>query len=239
MFSLRSPSHVSQLLLVLAICAASSGCGRATPTVDDLELGDITIAVPRVACLESVEERLSSESKAAVHRKVESVGFVFYLPSLDRCDGRRSADDFNEDRVQFSVQSSTPDQAGHHPHADIDGALKRLEGVALVAGPATDIDGLACFPMLPDHREQECMGISATGERFLISVRRSPYEDWVKFPLAQTTYFSKEFGGVQILWRVHAKHIGKWRQIEAHAWNMLKSWAVVSQGQQANPTGQK
>ena len=239
MLSLRYPSHVSRILLVLAISAASSACGRATPTVDDLELGEVTIAVPRTACLESVEERLSSDSKPTVHRKAESVGFVFYLPSLDRCDGRHSAEDFNEDRVQFSVQSSIPNPAGHHANSDVDGALKRLEGAGLIVGTTTEMDGLACYSIPANHREQECVGISATGERFLISVLRPPYEDWVKFPLAQTTYFSKEFGGVQILWRVHAKHIGKWRQIEAHGWKMLKSWAVASQGQQASPTGKK
>jgi hypothetical protein len=214
------------------MCAASSACSRAipeSPTVDELQLGDVTLSVPGVDCLESGKRRQSSQSAATVRRKVDSVGFVFYLPYLERCDGPRSTDELHEDRVLITVQASIPDHAGRHPHADIDGALERLAGVAFLSGPTTNLDGLNCLPLPPIRRVQECMGTRGNGERFLISVPRPPHEDWVKFPSAQTTYFSKELGGVQVLWRVHVKHISKWRQIDARAWEMLRSWAVTSQ----------
>jgi hypothetical protein len=242
LFSQRYPSHIGHMALGLVMCAASSACSRAIPelpTVDDLHLAGVTLSIPRVNCLDPVDQRQSTQPKATVRRRVDSVGFVFYLPSLERCDGPRSTENFHEDRVLFTVQASIPDQAGRQPHADIDGALERLAGVTFVPGPTTDLDGLTCFPLPPNRRVQQCMGIRGNGERFLISVPRAPHEDWMKFPSAQTSYFSRELGGVQILWRVHVKHISKWRQIDAHAWEMLRSWEATSRRQQGTTRASK
>jgi hypothetical protein len=215
-----------QLMLVLTICAASSACSRSEPnaSVEAVQLGTVTVSVPRVTCL---AERQNSQTGVA-RQKSNDVGFVFYLPSLERCDGPRSAEEFHENRVLVTVRPSVPDTAGRHPYADVDGALERLAGVSFVAVPTTDLYGLSCLPLPAGQRLQQCVGTRPNGERFLISVPRPPFGVGMTFPSAQTTYYSSEFGGVQVLWRVHVKHIGNWRQIDAHAWEQLRSWAATS-----------
>lgn len=235
MLSRFRTSHTGNVVPVLVACAVSCACTVATPdspAVDELQLAGATVSVPRVVCPQSHEGRASSQPKNTARRKVHSAGFVFYLPSLERCDGPLSAEEFHEDRVLFTVEASVPGQDGRHPHADIEGELERLAGVSYTPGQTTELEGLTCFPLPPNRRVQECMGTRENGERFLISVPRPPHEDWMRFPIAQTTYFSRELGGVQVLWRVHVKHIGEWRQIDAHAWQMLRSWATAH-GQQA------
>src|SRR4051794_8868100 len=136
---------------------------------------------------------------------MESVGFVMYLPAFEGFTPQNYQRDFDEDRVEVvriapaSLGQTTPGAPGYSGPNVLDRIVKAAH---LQATDFVSMHDLKCYADSGDSTNLACYGKrdSKLDEYMLLRVRLPPYEDWVRYPQMQTTYFSPRYGGLEISW---------------------------------------
>jgi hypothetical protein len=162
--------------------------------------------------------------------QVKLIGFQFFMPDFGGYTPQNYLNEFDEDRVDVvSMEPVQPRTDGRPPsYSDIEGAIERLSGFALIPDKFEERYGLRCFdsPRM-DEPPRTCLGQRAEGERMLLSISVPPYPAWLSFPLMQTTYYTKAYGGMQVTWRSHMKHFSRWLDIDRQIWKFVDEWNIA------------
>ncbi|OYU43112.1 MAG: hypothetical protein CFE44_20185, partial [Burkholderiales bacterium PBB4] len=178
--------------------------------------------------------------------KSGNMGFVMHLPDYEGYRPDNYLREFDEDEVLvYQIQpapmsSMEADAAGTYPP----NAFKRLSsGEHRFFDPEKfeDKHGLRCYDVtLGDNKRQFCYGRrnSELEEYLILNVLVPPYGDWIAYPLMSTNYFTPRYGGLEIAWRAHAKHLQHWREIDAQIWKYIEAWNIAPEGKSSTPIEQ-
>jgi hypothetical protein len=161
------------------------------------------------------------------------LGFSFFLPDFSGYTPKNYSEEFNPSRVDVvSIEPSDPRQA----EPDAPGfwppnMIKRVLKAGIVGEPFHKY-GLQCYHtvgVLPYM--VTCYGISDArhDENILLQVDLPPYDDYVKFPIMQAVYFTKRYGGLQVIWRTSVDNFSQWQEINAHLWKFIETWNIANQ----------
>lgn len=162
-----------------------------------------------------------------------------YIPTTLMDEKIYNAKYFNEDEIKIiniqprPMSYAEPDAAGSYPPNMI---KRALEGYAL--NQYEEKAGLKCYnykgngPNSATNR-QVCYGLrdAKLDEYILLDVDIPPYQPWVKYPMVRTTYFTKQYGGLEITWWSHAKYFNRWHDIDHQIWQYIDEWNVSKQKQ--------
>lgn len=161
------------------------------------------------------------------------VGFSFFLPDFSGYTPDNFRQDFDTSRVDVvSIEPADPRQADPDaPGSWPPNMIKRVLKAGVVGAPFDRYD-LKCyhtvgaFPFMVT-----CYGMSDARheENILLRVDLPPYIDYVKFPIMQALYFTKRYGGLQVLWRTSASNFARWREINDQVWKFIESWNIANQ----------
>ena len=99
--------------------------------------------------------------------------------------------------------------------------------------------GLRCydFKPIPNHTNRQwCYGLrnEKTNEYIFLGTAPPPYDDYVKYPLMQATYFTTAYGGLEITWRAHMNYLPQWQDIDRQIWRYIAAWNIAPQTPSAN-----
>jgi hypothetical protein len=162
------------------------------------------------------------------------VGFSFFLPDYSGYTANNFQQDFDTSRVDVvSIEPANPRQAdpgapGFWPP----NMIKRVLKVGIVGEPF-DRYGLRCYhTVVAPKSPVTCYGVSDAGhgEDILLEVFLPPYSnDYITLPLMQAVYFTKRYGGLQLIWRTSADNFSHWREINLKIWNFVETWNISKQ----------
>jgi hypothetical protein len=157
-----------------------------------------------------------------------AVGFEFFMPDFSGYTPQNYKDDFDEDRVQVvSIEPVEPRTDGLPPaYSDIDGAIRRLAGVAFIPSKFDEMNGLRCFASPRNDERRICAGKRTDEESLLLDIVLPPYPAGVSFPLMRTTYYTKSYGGLKVTWWAHMKHFPRWLEIDRQIWRFIGEWNI-------------
>jgi len=165
---------------------------------------------------------------------VQSLGFSFFMPDFRGYTPDNYLREFDEDRVNvISIQwvglgQERPGAPGGYPP----NMLSRLLKGVSVAGPFKRY-GLDCYRREAVNEDNSpnkefCIGPQSDDRypQVFIDATMPPYADWIKFPTIQATYFTPRHGGLEVLWRAHAKHLANWQIIDQQVWKFFEAWRI-------------
>jgi hypothetical protein len=160
--------------------------------------------------------------------------FRFFIPDFRGYTPDNYLREFDEDRVDvISIQwvglgQERPGAPGGYPP----NMLSRLLKGVSVAGPFKRY-GLDCYRREAVNEDNSpnkefCIGPQSDDRypQVFIDATMPPYADWIKFPTIQATYFTPRHGGLEVLWRAHAKHLANWQIIDQQVWKFFEAWRV-------------
>ncbi len=161
------------------------------------------------------------------------VGFSFFLPDLSGYTPNNFQQEFDARRVDVvSIEPSDPRQADPDaPGAWPPNMIKRVLKAGIVGEPF-DRYGLKCYHTVGALNFMvTCYGASDAlhQEHILLQVDLPPYIDYVKFPIMQALYFTKRYGGLQVIWRTSVDNFSQWREINAQLWKFIETWNIANQ----------
>lgn len=167
--------------------------------------------------------------------RVENIQFDFFLPHFSGYTLENYENQFDENKVAIYLSAgepneSEPDAPGSYPP----NALKRLLRAHLLDSDGyQDSYGLRCYRGNSIPKKITCYGKrDATGQEYiLLDAMVPPYEPGVKSPIMQATYFSKRYGGIEIVWHTNVKNLPHWQAIDSQIWEFLHAWNVVNSEQ--------
>jgi hypothetical protein len=171
--------------------------------------------------------------------KSNNAGFVMHLPDYEGYRPDNYLNKFDEDEVfvyqiqPASMSSMEADGAGTYPP----NSFKRMSsGKHRLFDPEKfeEKHGLRCYDVnLGTNKRQFCYGRrkSEFEEYLILNVLVPPYGDWIAYPLMSTNYFTPRYGGLEIAWRAHAKHIQHWQAIDAQIWKYIDAWNIARKGE--------
>eukprot|EP01030_Chromulinospumella_sphaerica_P003943 gene3943-3857_t len=59
-------------------------------------------------------------------------------------------------------------------------------------------------------------------------VEEPDVDSWLPYPSMFAYYYTPEYGGLYITWRVSPKHLAHWKEIDTFVWRALKEWTIVN-----------
>lgn len=165
------------------------------------------------------------------------VGFQMFFPDFGGYTPDNYQDQFDEDIVNVVevVPTSLDEAEMDVPGLHIPNVLKRLrdDPRPLISASYEEKFGLRCHEILrvPEGvgRKQYCFGQRDidNDEYLLLEIVVPPFEYWMKSPQMQAKYFSKKYGGIQIAWRTHVKHLKDWHRIDQQIWTYIDAWNIA------------
>lgn len=179
---------------------------------------------------------INSLERPAKARPVDSLAFSIFLPEFEGYRPEDYLTEFNENEVKIisiepaPISIAEPDAAGSYPP----NVIKRLLDGMVDPNKFEDKYGLRCYESNGNKDPEApidfmyCYGLSdaTLGEFILLKVPMPPFKDWVKFPIIQVHYFTKRYGGLDVIWRTHVKNFSRWQEIEQHIWKSIEKWNV-------------
>jgi hypothetical protein len=143
--------------------------------------------------------------------------------------------EFDPERVDVaSLEVSDPGQVEPGaPGAYPPNMLARLLQAG-VKGKSQERYGLTCYHAVGQSDVLTCYGRSdeRLKEDIMLEVYVPPYEEGVLYPTMQAMYFTKRYGGLQIVWRTHAKNFARWHDIDAQIWKFVDLWNIAASARQ-------
>lgn len=173
-----------------------------------------------------------------------SAGFMMHMPDFGGFTYENYLKEFDEDMVEIwqiapaSMDVMKPGAVGRYPP-------NMFERITTKPYQRFDPEiyeekfGLRCSKNTGDpDNKHTCWGIrdSNLKEMMLLDVSMPPNPNWMSFPLMKTIYFSPQYGGVEIGWRAHVKHLPRWREIDAQIWKYIDHWNIATQRSDAHQT---
>ena len=175
------------------------------------------------------------------------VGFAFFMPDFvgwtpDTANGILNPNDPDwvaGIRIEYrGLGEELPDAPGFYP-PNVEARMKKYvaEGSSKVFGK---VHGLTCYTSLTRPYNQpgvvetgdrkSCIGVGAYGHPVFLKIHLPPFnkDSWLPYPSMFAYYYTPEYGGLYITWRVSPKHLAHWKEIDAFVWRALKEWTIVN-----------
>jgi len=168
------------------------------------------------------------------------VGFAFFLPDFSGFTPSNYKNDFDPARVDVvslelaDPRQAEPDAPGFFPP----NMLKRMFNAGM-KNDYQEMYGLRCYhPIGQFQNKLTCYGRAdeVIGEDIILDVYVPPFDRLTTFPNIQAVYFTKRYGGLQVIWRTHASNLPRWHDIDAQIWKFIESWNIAAS---ANPKKSK
>lgn len=169
--------------------------------------------------------------------EIDFIGFNMFMPDFSGYTPENYEQTFHEDLVQVIFISPAP-MSSAEPGAP--GKYPPNMFARRTTGENPDFDptkyeeryGLRCYEYertTTDFNTQWCYGLrdKAANEFILLHNTALPYGEFVKYPLFQTTYFTKKYGGLEITWRAHMKQFPHWQEIDQQIWKYIAAWNIA------------
>lgn len=174
----------------------------------------------------------------------KSAGFHMQMPDFSGFTYENYLKEFDEDTVLVweispaSMDAVKPGATGSYP-PNVFNRIMTKPSQRFDLEKYEEKFGLRCFKELqdPDNR-YTCWGArgSDLDEMILLRVSMPPHPDWMSNPSMQTLYFSPKYGGLEVGWRAHVKHLPRWREIDAQIWKYIDQWNIAAQRSDATQT---
>ncbi|WP_067262749.1 hypothetical protein [Methylovorus sp. MM2] len=181
-------------------------------------------------------EIILSESRPASVPLVIALGFSMFMPNFQGYTADNFLNEFDENEIKVlsiepaSGASTEPGAPGSYPPNQ----FYRLQKYGVIdPSKFEDKYGLRCYDEKPFDKDmgpiQICYGMrdASLDEYIPLRVYMPPYSVNAKFPIMQTTYFTKKYGGLEITWRAHAKHFSHWKEIDSQISKYIDQWNMT------------
>jgi len=159
------------------------------------------------------------------------VGFSFFLPDFSGYTPNNYQITFDPDRVDVvsleasDVKQAEPDAPGAYPpnmmkrllKAGVKGTYQEMYGLKCYHGVGQQPDVLTCYG--PNNELYK--------EDIMLEVYVPPYTPGVINPTMQAMYFTKRYGGLQIIWNTSNTNFPRWHDIDAQIWKYVESWNIA------------
>jgi hypothetical protein len=168
----------------------------------------------------------------------QELAFSLFLPDFEGYTPDNYKSEFDENEIKILSIDSAPmsyaesGAAGSYPP----NAFKRISDGLVDTTKYTEKYGLRCYSFTKNIPEgsgysEFCYGLrdAKLGEYILLDVFVPPYPDWMRNPFMRTTYFTKQYGGLEISWRTNAKNFSRWQEIDQQIWQHLEEWNLTKQ----------
>jgi len=174
------------------------------------------------------------------------VGFTFFMPDFigwtpDTANGKLSLYDpdwVNGVRIEYrGLGEEKPDAPGPYP-PNVEARMKKsvTDGSSMLFGMVHD---LTCYASLTRPHDKpgvvevgdgkSCIGVGSYGNPVFLKIYLPPFSSpATRYPHIFAYYYTPEYGGLYITWRVSTKHVARWREIDAFVWRALKEWVIVN-----------
>jgi hypothetical protein len=228
----RDSLNIIRLLLGLLAAICCSGCEEgATPPPTDHPLYKVKDSLILQVPLEDPTVHPAAKRPPVSPNQLpqaDGFGFAFYLPGLSF---KRPADrkewpppEWDHDRVHVWIYPAT---MGHNvntvpqPYPPIVGVW--IEHHLIKAEDYQEIYGLRCWNFLGS----DCSDLTAKSEIHIhADTPRQP--SGLVNPLMKAEYISARYGGVNMFWYTSIENLPKWREIDAHVWEIIDAWNVAA-----------
>lgn len=173
--------------------------------------------------------------------EVDQVGFDMFMPDFSgytpgRFDQKVPVEKFSVDQVEV-ISISAASMADAEPGAQGKYPPNRFARASTGEYRSFDPEkyetkyGLRCYDFIPRSNQtntQWCYGLrdEKADEYILLDTAPPPYDDYVKYPLMQATYFTKAYGGLEITWRAHMSQLPHWHEIDQQIWRYVDAWNI-------------
>jgi len=183
-------------------------------------------------------EVVLSESRPTNVPLVMALGFSMFMPDFKgyTADNYRNEFDENEIKVLSIEPASRTSTVLGAPGSYPPNQFYRLQKYGVIdPSKFEDKYGLRCYEEKPFNKDmgtiQICYGMrdALLDEYIPIRVYVPPYSGNAKFPIMQTTYFTKKYGGLEITWRAHAKHFSHWKAIDSQISKYIDQWNMTEE----------
>lgn len=167
--------------------------------------------------------------------EVDTIGFQMFMPDFSGYTPENYKREFSPDIVEIlqiqpaPLSYAEPDAPGSHPPNQ----FKRTSAQPSIMFDLTkfkDEFGLRCYERNdPDFPLSYCYGKrdESLGEFILLNVMDPPYNDYIVNPQIQTKYFTKQYGGMEIVWRTSMKNLPRWHEIDQQIWKYIDTWNIA------------
>lgn len=159
--------------------------------------------------------------------QADMFGFVFYLPefSFERPAGRKDwpPPEWDHDRVEVWIYPATISHnmnSERQPYPPL--VRAEIQHHLVKAEDYQDVYGLRCWRFLGS----ECNDSTGKSE-IHIHADTPPQPSGVVNPLMKAEYTSGRYGGVRIFWDTSVENLPRWREIDAHIWEIIDAWNVA------------
>lgn len=163
--------------------------------------------------------------------QVQALVFQFFMPDFSGYTPHNFMNEFDDDRVDVVyIEPADPAQMqpgapGYYPP----NMLARALAAYLSADHFVDLYGLRCYAelgALDRPRRRTCYGRrdEHIQEDIMLDAYFPPFDAATVHPLIQAQYFTKQFGGLVIVWRTSVKNFPRWHEIDAKIWQYLAEW---------------
>jgi hypothetical protein len=165
--------------------------------------------------------------------------FYFYVPKFSAYKNNDQGV-LDKDRVEIvrissaSLSEAEPDAPGAYPP----NVFKSLSGTIFLPNKFTDAFGLRCYEKRGFAGSVMCFGErdGVTHEQIVLDSWMPPLGSWPPNPQMQARYFSRQYGGVELVWRTSTANMADWRQIDSQIWKMISNWNTAeSDGKTTSP----
>lgn len=177
-----------------------------------------------------------SEERPKHIREVDYLPFSMFMPDFGGFTPDNYMTQFNEDEIKIvNIQPRPmsyvePDAPSTYPP----NVFKRMLDIIDV-NKYEEKYGLRCYDnkSIPARMSprQICYGIrdQKLGEYIMIHLDVKPYGQFDFNPMMKTTYFTKQYGGLEITYWTHAKNFNRWQEIDRQIWQHIADWNVANQ----------
>lgn len=173
------------------------------------------------------------EDRPKHFREIDSFSFSMFMPDFGGYTPDNYLSELSEDEIKIiSIDSAPmsyaePDAPGYFPP----NMWKRV-----TTGRNVQLEkkyGLDCFTYTNNKPEgvgviQYCYGLrdAKLGEYIFLEIIIPPYPEYIKYPIMKAKYFTKQYGGLEIIWWAHMKYVDRWQEIDQQIWQHVKDWNV-------------
>jgi len=161
--------------------------------------------------------------------------FHFFLPDFAADNAPNNHGAFDRDRVDVvrisaaEMKEAEPDAPGEYPPNMLRRLVKEQD-----RGRHEEIFGMWCYPNLPSNsgpnpefdRVMHCFWPAENDAAAEIMIRATfpPFSEGMVNPQMQAQYFSRRYGGVEIVWRTSVKNLSRWHEIDSQVWHLIDQW---------------
>lgn len=220
------------------VATARGGCSPSWPDRNSVPVkvtDDLVLAIPQkylryewLNCRKSASEIVRRRASLPMNA---GAGFDFFLPNFAGYTMKRFRTPFEVDdvHVAYVVSAKEIEADPTHPTHIPSNQLKNILRYLAEPHKYRDLYGLRCYEARILKTTMYCYGARAgkDHEGILFTVTVPPYPQGLVNPLMKANYFSKRYGGIEVLWWTNVVNMSRWRDIDAQIWRFLDAWNVV------------